>query len=102
MEENTATAVSPDDFSSLFADHCVSSHRCVREISRTRRARRDEGRPGVRRRRRGGYVKNSEDDNVCADDTLTLSNGYMTQCSMIPATAPAVMCTATELVGRLS
>jgi len=36
------------------------------------------------------------------DDTLTLSNGYMTQCSIIPARAPAVMCTATEVVGRLS
>jgi len=70
---------------------------------------RDGARLGTRRRRRrqGGYVKGPKGESVCmargtADGTLTLSNGYMTQCSMIPAMAPAVMCTATELVGRLS
>lgn len=34
--------------------------------------------------------------------TLTLSIGYITQCSIIPANAPAVMCTSTEDVGKLS
>lgn len=33
---------------------------------------------------------------------MTLSSGYITQCSIIPANAPAVMCTDMELVGRLS
>ncbi|MPC23161.1 hypothetical protein E2C01_016199 [Portunus trituberculatus] len=34
------------------------------------------------------------------DLTFTESIGNITQCSIIPATAPAVMCTPTSLVGK--
>lgn len=46
------------------------------------------------------YEQNKPGHRV--DRTFTQSTGYITQCSMTPASAPAARCTVTFSVGRLS